>query len=36
MKKFLFIAAVILLPIAFIGGALYHNAQQAEQAGQAV
>lgn len=34
MKKLLFIAAVILLPIAFIGGALYHNAQQTEQAGQ--
>lgn len=34
MKKLLFAATVVLLLVGFIGGALYHNARQAEQAGE--
>ncbi len=34
MKKVLFAATVLLLMVGFIGGALYHNARQAERAGE--
>jgi len=34
MKKILFAATLLLLLVGFIGGALYHNARQAEQAAE--